>query len=662
MLNRFTPLLLLAIFAEVAAGFQIKIDTELVAKANQTVSSERLRALHDVLASEPHVAGTPGDARTIDRLMSAFTDAGLKPWKHEFVPLLAKPVEAELEIISPERISLSVKEYPALGDSDTDHPDLTIGWNAYSGSGEVTGEVVYAHFGRDEDFARLKELGIDVKDKIVLARYGGNYRGYKVKFAEAAGAKGLIIFSDPADVGFVLGPGYPEGTFYNECCIQRGSIVTLGYQGDPLTPGICATHDAPRLREEETALPRIPVQPIGFGPAREILARMQGERVPEDWQGGFKNPYKLTGGAELLVRLKVIQKRELTPTANVLAQIEGAIYPDEKVIIGCHHDAWNHGAADPTCGTIAVLEAARVLKQLADHGHRPARTIIFATWGAEEFGIIGSSEWVEGNIDDLISNGVAYLNLDMASMGLNFGASATPSLRAVIRECAKLVPAASKSDGSPIIDAGFGDIGSLGGGSDHVAFICHAAVPSVAFSSGGSKGSSYHTAYDTLRWYRKTVGEDYASPTMITRMTCAFAIAMGWGDRIPYDPAANFAEAATHAQTRSKEPGAHPAWAVAHDIFEPAARHVASLPDGETRLVNSRNMKLERVWLSDRTGLSTRPWFRNHLVATDEYSGYGSWVLPAVTGAIKRKDEIEVERALGACRDIARRARSVESH
>jgi N-acetylated-alpha-linked acidic dipeptidase len=662
MVTRIVTLTVLATFTCIASARQVIVDADLVSKTNQAVSAERLRALHDVIASEPHVAGTPGDARTIERLMQAFSDAGLKPWKHEIVPLLATPIEAELEIVAPERVSLSVREYPATGDIDTEHPDLSIGWNAYSGSGEVVGEVVYAHYGRDEDFARLKELGVDVTNKIVLARYGGNYRGYKVKFAEAAGAKGLIIFSDPADVGFVAGPGYPEGTFYNECCIQRGSIVTLGYQGDPLTPGVCATHDAPRITEEETKLPVIPVQPIGFGAAREILARMQGERVPDDWQGGFQNPYKLTGGSDLKVRLKVIQQRELMKTANVLAKIDGALYPDEKIIIGCHHDAWNHGAADPTCGTIAVLEAARVLNDLAKQGRPPARTIMFAAWGAEEFGIIGSSEWVEGNIDDLITNGIAYLNLDMASMGLNFGASATPSLRAMIRECAKLVPAASKSDGSPIIDSGFGEIGSLGGGSDHVAFICHAAVPSIAFSSGGSKGSSYHTAYDTLRWYRKTVGEDYASPTMITRMTCAFAIAMGWNDRIPYDPAANFHEAAAHAKMRSEAPDSDPAWALAQSIFEPIANQIASMPDAEPRTINARNLKLERTWLADRSGLSTRPWYRNHLVATDEYSGYGSWILPALTGAVKRGDRTEVERALTAFRDIAERARAVETH
>jgi N-acetylated-alpha-linked acidic dipeptidase len=234
---------------------------------NAVPTPDSLREWHLLLASEPHVAGTPGDAREIQRIAKAFTDMGLDSHIHEFWPYLPRPVGAELEIIAPERLVLDLKERPLRQDPASAHADLTFGWNAFSGSGEVTAEVVYANYGTKADFEKLAAMNVDVRGKIVLARYGGNYRGYKAKFAQAAGAAGLVIYTDPGDSGYMKGLTYPEGGFANDCCIQRGSILTLPYQGDPLTPGEPATENAARLDPQTVAMQLIPVQPAAWAAA-----------------------------------------------------------------------------------------------------------------------------------------------------------------------------------------------------------------------------------------------------------------------------------------------------------------------------------------------------------------------------------------------------------
>jgi N-acetylated-alpha-linked acidic dipeptidase len=624
------------------------IDEALIKSLNNSVSADKLREYHILLASEPHVAGTPGDERQIQRLMDAFSSMGLTPERHDFWPLLAAPISASLSIVTPDPLNLPLQERPLPEDKDSQHPELSFGWNAYSASGKVTAPVIYANFGREEDFEQLKSLGIDVSGKIVLARYGGNYRGFKAKFAEASGAAGLIIFSDPKDSGFTLGDVYPIGGYFNDCCIQRGSIVTLGYQGDPLTPGTPATENAERLPESQVPLPRIPVQPISYGAAREILSRMTGAEAPADWRGGLPLTYRIDGGADLTVRLNVQQKREIRKTSNVLATIRGSEFPDECIIIGAHHDAWNHGAADPTCGTIVVLEAARQFAALAAAGKPPVRTLIFAAWGAEEFGIIGSSEWVEANRDGLLKNAVAYLNLDMASMGPNFGASASPSLHACIQRVMKLVPVAGAKEGIMLGDINTEPPGTLGGGSDHVAFLCHAGIASAALGASGSKGSSYHSAYDTLPWYWKIVGADYASATMVTRMTCALTVYLAFDRVLPLNPCASF-ESAVAFEAPNQYPFDHSVLAPFTEVAQSArgvmsrlVRHRVFTEEttDEVRAINHRLLALDRVWLRDQ-GLPDRPWFRNFYVAPDENSGYASWLFPGVQAAKRRSPDLQ---------------------
>ena len=634
------------------------------AQLNQLIVNDSLRDWHMDLAKEPHVAGTEGGAKVIEKLRVGFERLGLTPEVWDFWPLLAEPVAASLEITAPETLKLDLAERPVRGDPDSGLHGF--GWNAYSGSGEVEAGVVYANYGTKADFERLATLGVAVKGKIILARYGGNYRGYKAKFAQAAGAAGLIIYTDPADSGYMRGLVYPEGGYANDCCIQRGSIVTLPWQGDPLTPGIPATRDAERIDESEVALPRIPVQPAGYAAAKEIIARMTGAPVPEGWQGGLPHTYRLDGGPDLKLRLKVEQKRSIKQASNVLARIEGSTYPEQLVIVGCHHDAWNNGAADPLAGTIAIMECAKAFAALEKQGQRPLRTIVFGTWDAEEFGIIGSSEWVEAHRDPLTRNAVAYINLDMASMGLDFNSAASPSLRRVIMDAASTVPqpgqrgmtvleAWTARAGSPDPTRLFGD---LGGGSDHVGFLCHAGVPSCSLGGGGSKGTSYHSAYDTLPWYWKTVGTDYESAAMVARMTAQTLERLAFSEVIPLDPTAYATDLKVKLLAISKTAGdkglaKRSEAGMAHDFD--AMVEIASMLESEdlpavrgevaAATLNRMLIAADRVWLSDQ-GLPGRTWFRNQYAAPDEDSGYASWILPALRRAAERGDAAEFQQAI----------------
>lgn len=642
----------------------------------------RLASWHELVTSEPHVAGTPGDERVVRKLADAMGAMGLSVEVQELWLYLPKPIAAEAELISPVQRALAVKEHPLDADPDSHHPDLMIGWSAYSGSGEATAPVVYANYGRKEDFDQLRKLGVDVAGKIVIARYGGNFRGYKAKYAEQAGATGLVIFSDPENVGYVRGLMYPDGGWATPDEIQRGSILTLPWTGDPLTPGVAATQDAKRLDPINVPMPTIPVQPLGWEAAQEILSRMTGPVVPEEWQGGLPFNYRLTSGdGGPVVRIRVEQSRSLTRTWNVIGTLVGAEHPEQKIIIGCHHDAWNFGASDPNAGTMVVLEAARVLSEQAARGDRPARSILFAHWGAEEFGVIGSTEWVEANRNDLLSNAVAYINLDAAVMGPNFGSSAAPVMKHVIVEVAHVVPsvadpaqsvfdqwagrareadAEDPADNAIDKEARSPRFGNLGGGSDHIAFYSYAGVPSASLGGSGAKGTSYHSMFDTLNWYRKIVGNDYEPARMVTRMTALIALRLADDAVMTLDPVRYAQDTRTHLNAIKKRAAelnvtldATPISQAANEYETIATRTMDRLDEAaragvlSTTTLDSINLLLlssERAWLSE-DGLADRPWYKNLFAVTDPTSGYAAWMLPALRLAVESDDTAAVMKA-----------------
>jgi N-acetylated-alpha-linked acidic dipeptidase len=646
-----------------------------VEAVNRLPTAAALARWHELLGSEPHVAGTEGDRRCIERIRAAFVSMGLRTTVEEFVVPLPQPVSALVEIVGAEDVPIAsrgrgvvplpVVERNLAEDPSLAHPGLTFGWNAFSASGDVTAGVVYANYGTKADFERLRALGIDCRGKIVLARYGGNFRGFKVRFAEEAGAAAVLVYTDPADSGSAKGPVWPEGGWANDTCIQRGSVLVGEQPGDPGTPMRPSVEGTRRRPLEECGLPRIPVQPIGYAAASEIVRRMKGAPVPDEgWKGGIPFGYRLEGGDELKVRVKVEQDRELRTSANVIGVIPGRTHPDQWVIVGCHHDAWGFGAADPLAGTVVLMESAASFAAAARAGFVPERTLVFAAWGAEEFGIFGSTEWAEANRTRLQRNAVAYVNLDMASMGAEPGASGSPSLRDAFLAAAVRVPAARGAAGETVYDrltrdgtrpAGFGD---LGGGSDHVAFNCHLGVPCVAIGAGGAPGTSYHSNYDTIAWYRAIVGADYEPALMVTRMTNAIVALVAQSPVIPSSAARHGRDALRVLDAlRARSPEGPAVAAIdalrdrARRTAESGARLDAALvtagptlsPAARAR-VDAAIVELDRAWV-DPAGLEGRPWFRSLLAASDRDSGYAAVMLPLLAEAVDARDAARIRAA-----------------
>ena len=416
---------------------------EIEARFLELPQSESFRRHLERLTRDPHPAGSTANRELAEYIAGVMDAAGFDVERHAYDAYLPRLYpDIDVALVTPIRLPLNNQEYILPEDPFSSHPDLTPGWNAYSGSGDVTAQVVYINYGRREDFDRLAELGVSLEGRIAVARYGGNFRGYKAKYAQEAGAIGLLIFSDPADGGYASGPVYPEGKHWSESTVQRGSLKTLPYAGDPLTPfePALTSGRVRRLDPEDVALPRIPVTPLPYGSASEILRRMQGEPVPSGWQGGLPFTYRLTGGPELTVRVRVEQPRELVEIVDVVGTLPGADYPDEWVILGSHYDAWTFGAVDPNGGTAMLLTLAEALGQLAREGLRPRRSILIGHWDAEEYGIIGSVEYVEQFRAELTRGGVAYMNADVSVSGPNPGASASPSLKALLVAAAGAVP------------------------------------------------------------------------------------------------------------------------------------------------------------------------------------------------------------------------------
>lgn len=635
-----------------------------------SMDKDSIEWFHDRLADEPNRAGTVRGRKTAEWIMTQFSRFGLEASLAEYDVLLAEPIDATLEIVSPVSMSLPIRERVLDEDPATVFAEREFGWNAYSASGDVTGRVVYANYGRKEDFDRLRDMGIDLTGAIVIARYGGNFRGYKAKFAQEAGAAGLIIYTDPADSG--KGPGYPEGVWANGSTIQRGSILTNEHRGDPLTPGWASVRGAKRIEIEDAGLPTIPVQPIGWDAAREILSRMSGQSAPDAWKGGLDLPYRIEGGDDLRVRVKVAQARSRKTIANPVGILKGTEQPDKYVIVGCHHDAWVNGAWDPASGMSVVMELARAFGEAAQNGNRPKRSIMFIGWDAEEYGLIGSTEWVEHRASDLTRNAIAYINLDAAVSGARFGASAWPSLKTLIAESADAVPALERGDdGTPsVLDEWIGrqggadlapSIGEMGGGSDHSAFLFHIGVPSAGASVSGSPPANYHSVYDSLHWYRTFVLTDYEPAAKLARVVGVQLARLANADVLPVDHGRTLAdfrarlpELAQIAQDKGVAFDPKPLSDRAEFLqtrWEQASKAVrdafAAGEIGEVELesINGLLLVLDRAWITNEKNSDGR-WHRNLYIGPDDNSGYAAWPLPPLRRAIEARDETALKAAL----------------
>ncbi|MCZ6918699.1 MAG: M28 family peptidase [Gemmatimonadetes bacterium] len=637
------------------------------ARLQELPTAQTFREHLRTITAEPHVAGSEANARVAEYLAGVMERAG---WEVEraaydvYMPDITADIDVGL--VTPLRMPLNNQENILAEDRFSDNPTLLPGWNAYSGSGNVTAEVVYANYGRREDFDRLQELGVEIEGKIVIARYGENFRGFKAKFAEANGAAGLIMYSDPANGGYGSGLMYPEGRFMNESTIQRGSVLTLAYSGDPLTPFVPALpvdgdEQVERLDPADVAFHTIPVAPIPWGSAQEILSRMAGASVPSGWQGGLPFRYRVTGGVGLTVRLRVNQPLGLKRATNIVGTIRGTEFPDEWIVLGSHYDAWGYGATDPNGGTAMLLTLAEALGQMKDTGCAPRRTIKIAHWDAEEYGLIASVEWVEQYRDQLMSNAVAYINADGAVTGSNFSSSASPSLRGAIAAATKSVMYPGSDETvydhwtRGTSDADSPNFGNLGGGSDHVGFYTHAGVPSAGLSMSG-QSPLYHSNYDTFSWYERFGDTEFVFGPTLARVDGVLAMRLANADILPYDVVRYATDTKDHVATLERLADS---LGLAIDLqrlkdaitgLEDVATEFVAARDTRTqtggltpdaaRTSSAQLIALERAFLY-MDGLQGRPWSRSLYASPDPFSGYASWMLPGL------RYEIETESTQG---------------
>lgn len=666
--------LLLALTFAIVTAFQIEAQTldgfskagaskqlEVEKKFKESVDFSRFKTHLSTITEHPHTAGSEANEKVKDYMVEAMKNAGWDVQVYPYDVYLTKGQgESLIELVYPIRKPLNQQEYIVDDNPYSRHPELKKGWNAFSGSGDVTAEVVYANYGTKADFEKLEALGIDIKGKIVLARYGGNFRGYKAKFAEQYGAAGLIIFTDPADAGYVRGPVYPEGFLFNDNSIQRGSLLTVDWTGDALTPfepalPLDGKTKVKRLDPKDVkGLHHIPVTPISYGSAQEILSRMNGNPVPTGWQGGLPFTYRLEGGKDLLVRLKVEQERGFVRANNVVGTMKGATHPDEWVILGCHYDAWAFGSTDPNSGTAMLLSMTETLGKLAQEGIKPGRSIMIAHWDAEEHGVIGSTEWVEQLRDELNAKAVAYINLDAAVGGRNFGASASPTLKQIIMDAAKEVmyPDSDKT----VYETWAGqseepNIGNLGGGSDHIAFYMHVGVPSINGGAGGP--SLYHTNYDDMYFYEKFADPSFKMGGTVEQLVGIIALRLANADLIPYQLTRYAKDLSLHFDNAEKQvKDFHKEFAG----FEKSRNAIASLKESADRLeaaiasilekstpdtrkareLNRDLLTFEKSFI-DPKGMYFGNWYRSLYASTDPFSGYASWVLPGIQYEVEIK-------------------------
>jgi len=631
-------------------------------------------ALSRALSMQPHMSGTPAQARTRDYVIGQMKSWGLETEVRSYKIWMPHPVTTRVWRIAPDPVELNLQEGPVAEDTTSVSFPQVLPFNGYGAAGDVRGEVVYVNYGLIEDYAQLDSMGVSVKGKIAIARYGRSFRGIKAREAEKNGAVGLLIYSDPADDGYVRGDVYPAGPMRPAHGIQRGSVMNA--DGDPSTPGYPSHENARRIPVAQMEVPRIPVLPISYGNAAELLRGLAGKSIPQPWQGGLGFRYHV-GPGPVQARMEVNTDASTNPYKEIwdtFGVIRGTDYPDEIVMIGGHRDAWGPGAADNVSGTVSVLEAAHAIADQVKAGRRPKRTLVFATWDAEEWGLIGSTEYVEDDSLRLRKNAVGYLNQDDIAQGPNFSGGGSPSLRSMLRDVAKKVPDPSKQGSvydvwrkraNLAADSLEPPMGDPGGGSDFAGFYNHLGIPIADWGFGGPQGV-YHSAYDSYHWMSKFGDPGFEFHATAARIGAAMMLRLANADILPYDYV-EFARTMQRFARQVETSIADKKWSVsaaaltsaiarmedAAVAFNTARDHALTAQPSQStlRAVNAKLLQVERE-LTRPEGLTTRPWFRSLVYASDENNGYSTMVLPSVNEAIRANDQKSVDKELT---DLGRR-------
>jgi len=667
-----------------------------------TPSAQNLHDYMQRLSARPHHVGSPYDKDNAEWILAKFKEWGLDAHIETFEVLFPTPKTRALEMVAPERFTAKLAEPTVAGDPTSgQHDEQLPTYNAYSIDGDVTAPLVYVNYGVPEDYERLDRLGVSVKGAIVIARYGGSWRGIKPKVAAEHGAIGCIIYSDPKEDGYYAGEVFPQGPYRPKDGVQRGSVMDMPiYPGDPLTPGVGATANAKRLAiKDAQTLTKIPVLPISYGDAQPLLAALTGPVAPEAWRGALPITYRVGPGAAR-VHLKLEFNWDMKKIYDVVARIPGAPYPDEWIVRGNHHDAWVNGADDPVSGTVALMEEARAFAELQKQGWKPKRTLIYCVWDGEEEGLLGSTEWAEEHDQELRRHAAMYINSDANGRGF-LGMAGSHSLEKFINGVArdiedpeKKMPVWKRDQLARISRAPSAErdelrkrselrIAALGSGSDYTAFIDHLGIATLDLGFGGEDGGGiYHSVYDDFYWYTHFADGDFIYGRALAQTAGTAMMRFADADLLPYD-FTNFAETvrrygdevqklwkteSDEIRERNKEieEGVFSATADPRKTsvpppaetqppflnFAPLENGLAALTRAAERYdkaaqkakldkpgIEAVNEKLIRVerGLTLPDGLPGRPWFEHQIYAPGFYTGYGVKTLPGVREAIEQK-------------------------
>ncbi len=669
-----------------------KAQRSLEAKMAAVPRAENVGEYIRVMSEEPHHTGSKASEEVAQYVLDKFKSWGLDAEFHKFEGLMPTPRERHLELLAPESYVAKLQEPAIPEDKDSSDEGQLPSYNAYSPDGDVTAQIVYVNYGMPADYEELDELGIDVKGKIVLARYLGGWRGIKPKVAAEHGAIGCIIYSDPRDDGFFHGDAYPDGPFRSKWSVQRGSTMDMPiHPGDPLTPGWGAEPGGRRLEiSEAKTLPTIPVLPISWGDALPILRNMGGPVAPEKWRGALPLTYHI-GPGPAKVHLKVAFNWTIPTGYNVIAKIPGSEYPDEWIIYGNHHDGWVNGAMDPVSGNAALMETARTLAEMTKQGWRPKRTIIFASWDAEEWGLIGSTEWGEKYADEIREKTVAYFNTDSNRAGiLSFAGSHT--LERFLNEVAKSItdPNSGRSAWTvmkekAVEEAGDDDekkkeldtrrdlrIRALGSGSDYTVFLDHLAVASVNTAFRAPIFGTYHSIYDSFDWYEKFGDPEFAYGRALAEVHAVALTRMAQADVLPFE-FTNFADtvgvylkeldellnkkrkkdASISLDLKPLQGGLDEITKAAQayeKAFEQALKGAGA--KGDLSKANAALRQVEQAMRLEKGLPGQREWFKHSLYAPGFYTGYGVKTIPGVRESIEQDEWATARTQVGVVRGV----------
>jgi N-acetylated-alpha-linked acidic dipeptidase len=673
---------------------------------DEQLNADHIGATIKQLSSRPHNLGSAGSKAVADTIFNRYRSYGFDAHIETYTVLFPTPKTRVLEMIAPTSYKALLKEPALKEDATSGQEDQLPTYNAWSADGDVTGSLVFVNYGLPQDYEKLAEMGIDVKGKIVIAKYGHSWRGIKPKVAQEHGALGCIIYSDPMDDGYFQGDVYPGGAYKNEYGVQRGSVMDMPiYPGDPLTPNVGADSSAVRIASHNDAqnLLKIPVLPISYHDAKPLLESLDGPVVPDGWQGALPFTYHI-GAGKTKVHLKLEFNWNMVPCYDVIAMIKGAQYPDEWIMRGNHHDAWVNGANDPISGQSAMLEEAKAIGELLKTGWKPKRTIVYCSWDGEEPALIGSTEFAEEHAKELQQKAIVYINSDGNGRGF-LGAGGSHALQTLVDEVVKTVndpqtnvsvferwKAAKATNASTTtakkdaLNISEYQLSALGSGSDYSPFLQHLGLPSLDFGFGGEdEGGEYHSIYDSYDNYRRFKDPTFAYGVALAKVAGHTVLRMADADALPFDFSKLYKITDGYAtELMGMTNDLRNSTAVENQLLakndyklaaDPTKTYIQPAPKAEVpfldfsplqnalnslkKSTDSLNAGIKKMNASNENidlqlahaeqqllfanGLPRRSWYKHSLYAPGFYTGYGVKTLPGIREAIEQRNWKEAQ-------------------